>query len=319
MLSLLKKNNSREYVYIICILISLSSIGSSQDKSWLFSFKKNPVNSNNMWIEKNNFGRDVSDLNFDTYFEIKQSNFTYIFNIFSNVNQQKVENIYLHESFIKYKFSDKTFFRIGQYYRDFSQYLNDELSSGSMLISNNAEPMPKIGLVSSAKIKKNPNITFNFGVSHGEFEKNDYYDKKPLLHEKFIYLNVKKDNYKFGVGLVHEAIWGGSTFFGGDEPSEFKDFLKIIISADGPLIEGQSHANALGNHLGLWDFYYQKNYKNQILKLYYQHFFEDTSGLRFHNRFDGLWGLELNNYIPDTTILLEYLDTSNQNIDPPYV
>ena len=44
----------------------------------------------------------------------------------------------------------------------------------------------------------------------------------------------------------------------GNQPSAFKDFLKIIISADGH-DEGGSHVNALGNHLGIWDFYYQIN------------------------------------------------------------
>ena len=95
--------------------------------------------------------------------------------------------------------------------------------------------------------------------------------------------------------------------------------MKVFISADGPLKEGESHANALGNHLGIWDFYYQKNINDYIIKLYYQHFFEDTSGLRFANKWDGLWGIELINYIPNTNILFEYIDTTNQYINPPYV
>ena len=41
--------------------------------------------------------------------------------------------------------------------------------------------------------------------------------------------------------------------------SSFNDYLKIFISADGPLLDGDAHANALGNHLGIWDFYFQKN------------------------------------------------------------
>ena len=32
-----------------------------------------------------------------------------------------------------------------------------------------------------------------------------------------------------------------------------------------------------------------------------------------------MWGLELINYIPKTNILFEYLDTTNQFINPPYV
>ena len=104
----------------------------------------------------------------------------------------------------------------------------------------------------------------------------------------------------------------------GDQPSKFKDFLKILISADGP-DEGGPHANALGNHLGITEFLFQKNNDNKILNFYYQHFFEDTSGLRFRNEIDGLWGLELENYIPETIFLFEYLHTTHQDMDPPYV
>ena len=31
------------------------------------------------------------------------------------------------------------------------------------------------------------------------------------------------------------------------------------------------------------------------LTFYYQHIFEDTSGIRFANKYDGLWGLEIIN------------------------
>jgi len=104
----------------------------------------------------------------------------------------------------------------------------------------------------------------------------------------------------------------------GDQPNKFKDFLKILIAADGP-DEGGPHANALGNHLGVTEFLFQKNNDNKILNFYYQHFFEDTSGLRFRNEIDGLWGLELKNYIPETIFLFEYLHTTHQYLDPPYV
>ena len=56
-----------------------------------------------------------------------------------------------------------------------------------------------------------------------------------------------------------------------------------------------------------------------MLKLYYQHFFEDTSGFRFNNKIDGLWGVELKNYIPNTTMLIEYIDTTNQDVEPPHI
>ena len=144
-----------------------------------------------------------------------------------------------------------------------------------MLISNNAEPMPKIGLVTSQKIKKLEKIDFDFGIAHGFFDKNDFYNKAPLLHEKFLYMNIRKNNYQISIGFIHEAMWGGSTIIDGDQPNTFRDFLKLLTAEDGP-DEGGPHPNALGNHLGMTELFFQKNNNNQILKLYYQHFFEDT-------------------------------------------
>ena len=102
-------------------------------------------------------------------------------------------------------------------------------------------------------------INFNFGISHGLFSTSQAYETAPMLHEKFIYLNYVKNKNELSVGLVHEAIWGGSTKEYGKFPNSFKDFFKIFISSDGPFVEGSDHANALGNHLGIWDFYYKKN------------------------------------------------------------
>ena len=296
----------------VTILVLISGILSAQENKSKFKIQYNPDIIDSWWLEKNNFGIQPTKFDFGSTWKLKKDDFTYSINILFQEDQN-----YIGESFIKYNFSKKTFLRIGRYYRDFSSYFNDELSSGHMLISHNAQPMSKVGLVSSYKTKKFKKIDFDFGVAHGIFDTNDSYNKAPLLHEKFLYMNIRKDNYQFSIGFVHEAMWGGSTT-AGDQPNTFKDFLKVLTAEDGP-DEGGAHANAIGNHLGMTELFFQKNNNNQILKLYYQHFFEDTSGLRFRNEIDGLWGIELKNYIPETTILFEYLDTTHQDMNPPYV
>ena len=74
----------------------------------------------------------------------------------------------------------------------------------------------------------------------------------------------------------------------------------------------------MGSHQGIWDFSYTIIDAEKKSKIYYQHYFEDTSSLRFANKIDGLWGIEFSNYLPNTNLLVEYLDTSNCCIDPPY-
>ena len=162
-------------------------------------------------------------------------------------------------------------------------------------------------------------MKFSYGIAHSILEKNDIYNESPFIHEKFLYLIKNENDYQYGFGFVHEAMWAGSTYLYGKFPSSFSDFWKVFLSADGQKVEGQPHANALGNHLGIWDFYYVKKNKSNIFKFYYQHFFEDTSGLRFQNRFDGLWGFEYKDLSSKLNYVLEYIDTSNQDRNPPYV
>jgi hypothetical protein len=308
MLSSSKKIDFQYYFFNTLALLFFINITPAQEKKIILNIKATPVNSNYWMLENNNFGIKPSPLNLQARWQLKTSNSSYLIDI---LLQKEVKKYYINESFVKYNFSDHTFLRLGKYYRDFSNYLNNDLSSGSMLISHNAQSMPKIGFVTSKKM--NEKITFNFGIAHGLFEKNDTYTKAPFLHEKFIYIDIKKNDYEFGIGLVHEAIWAGEIASLGKQPNKVKDFFKVFISADGPRLEGEPHANALGNHLGIWDFYYKKQNEEKLLKLYYQHFFEDTSGLRFTNRIDGLWGVELENYIPKTNLLIEYLTTEDQD------
>ena len=304
------------YQLLIPIVLVINTPLLAQEQEFTFGIQTNPTDSDYWWLEKNNFGIKPDNFHFQSTWTLKTLKTTYVINI---LGQDDKEKIYFNESFIKHNFSDKTFLRLGRYYKDFSSYMNDELSSGHMLISHNAEPMPKVGLVTSQKINKFDRFTFDFGIAHGVFDKNDFYTKAPLLHEKFLYMNFKKNNYQIGFGLVHEVMWAGSTAKLGDQPNTFKDFIKVFFSEDGEKMSGDAHANALGNHLGIWDLFFQKKNNNQTLKLYYQHIFEDTSGLRLRNEIDGLWGAELKNYIPNTTILFEYLDTTHCCIDPPYV
>lgn len=309
------KNSSlqKTIIFSILSLIVLNTFLFSQEKKINLTIKDIPTDwKEYWWLRNNNYG--ISNLQSQLKWQFDQNNTNYKLSIAADDNGK----IYIGDSSIKHNFSEKTFIRIGRYYRDYSTYLNDDLSSGHMLISHNAEPIPKIGFKTSIKSKRFDKTTFDLGMSHGLLNKENFYTESPFLHEKFIYANIKKDDHTFGLGLVHAAIWGGAN------PEKkfsnsFETFLKVMISADG-FDEGIiSHQNAEGNHVAIWDFYYQKIKDEKSLKLYYQHIFEDTSGLRFHNKFDGLWGFELTNYLPETNLLIEYVTTSNQFLKPPYI
>jgi hypothetical protein len=249
MLSLFKYNSISKYHFLL-LIISLTKL-SAQEVNSQYSLVLTPYINNQWWSKYNNYGQEPSKIYLNYMNNYKKKKNELSMNIFASRDK-----VYVGESFLQSKLFDNTYLKAGKYYKDFSSYLNENLSSGSLLISNNAEPMPKIGLLSSYQFKQSQNFDFNFGISHGLFAKSTIYKTAPMLHEKFIYLNYFKDQNEFSIGFVHEVMWGGSTEEYGNFPHSFKDFLKIFISADGPFFEGQSHANALGNHLGISDFYW---------------------------------------------------------------
>jgi len=324
MLNILKKNNHIKIFLIVLVLLFQTSFLISQERALSFELKKSPFKDNYWFLDTNNKGLKNADVSLNIKFNYLNKKNSYQIEIVSLDSKNK--KIYIGESYFKKKLSDDKFLQIGKYYRNYSNYLNDSLSSGHMIISHNAQPIPKIGFFVSKDIKKLSKVNFDFGISHGHFSRDKevlekygewQYRKSPLLHEKFIYVNIVKKNYELSLGLVHNVMWAGATP-GRNFPITIRNYSKVFFSGDG-YDEGGSHQNALGNHIGIWDFSIIKKNNNQIMKIYYQHIFEDTSGLRFANLHDGLWGAELVNYLPNTNFLIEYLVTSNQLRDPPYV
>jgi len=300
----------------LSIIILFFTILFSSDNNYQLSLNQFSSRSSLWWQENNNSGNNLSGGSLDIQFEKRIKGFSIFLDssVLFDTN-----NIFVNDFFINYAFKNNLNIKAGRFKREFSKYLNDRLSSGSILMSGNAQPIPRVSLTLSKPIKRNKNIIFDMGISHGIFDKNEFYSDPPYLHEKFIYMIFTNQEDQFGVGLVHEAMWGGTTTQGkhtGKQPDNFSDFLKVLISADGPLREGEPHANALGNHLGIWDFYYIKKLKESELKFYYQHFFEDTSSFRFANKNDGLWGIEISD--KKQKFLIEYINTTNACSDPPY-
>ena len=275
------------------------NINQKKNDSWFSKFNNNGVN-----IASTNFGINYNEvINSKVKYQIK-------LNIISG-------SIFLNESFINYNYKKNHNLKIGRYYRDFSLYLDDNLSSGSLLISQNSRPMPKIGLYGKIYFKRNNNYFFDYGISHSVLSENEFYNEAPFIHEKFLYLNRAFNDILLSVGLVHEAIWAGSTYKDGKQPSTFEDFFRVFRASHGSDNALQTdQINALGNHLGIWDFLIKYNTTSAIINLYYQHIFEDNSGFEFSNSYDGLWGISIENN--SSKILLEYLDTSNQSKDSKY-
>ena len=189
-----------------------------------------------------------------------------------------------------------------------------------MVESPNAEPIPKI-LFGNADYRTinffNKSFQYLVNIGHGWIKSAEYIEN-PYLHEKSIY--VKKEifeNSSLKIGLNHMAIWGGETKNHGKQPSRISDFFRIIFALPGARNSiKEEQKNSLGNHLGAWRIVYEKEYSDKIIKLYYEHPFEDESGARWIlNEFDGLYGVHIkrNKSIYISQFTYEYINTMDQS------
>ena len=164
-MEILCRTSSNELVYEILpnIFLFFSILFPKEDKK----ISVNIYNYDNpdWWSNYNNSGLNFTKSNISLSYKNIFDDYELLINTHASD-----EKIIFSESYIS--FSMKKVFKIkfGRYYRDFSTYLNDELSSGSMLIGKNALPIPKIGLLGEYYIKKKINLNFHM-VFHIQFLK----------------------------------------------------------------------------------------------------------------------------------------------------
>jgi hypothetical protein len=217
--------------------------------------------------------------------------------------------------------------------------LNKRLSSGDLVLSPNARPIPEINL----SIPQFTPVPFTNGYLQvkGDFAVGKSFDADYLeqfsstatreityvtdilWHHKsaFIRLGGVPNRFPLSLtlGLEHWAQWGGKSTDPeiGRQPQSLKDFLRIIFGKEGG--EGATASdmvNVLGNHFGSYYFALGYNIREWgRLQAYHQHYFEDMSGVEFANGFDGLWGIELETSrgIWLKKIVVEHLITKNQS------
>lgn len=222
------------------------------------------------------------------------------------------------------------------------------LSSGDLIWSGNARPIPQI----RAGFWDFVNIPFTNGwvqikgdIAYGIFTDDNYlksrfnYDgysqsayslsfvtTNTLYHQKRVYFRSHKDR-PFVVTIGAEI----GTQFAGDyrsytngrimneilSPVRFKDFLRVIIptSGDGDTNLGDQ-LYKYGNHVGMWSLMAEYHFKDKSkIKAYFEWPFEDASGMGKLNGWDGLWGIEYNTGKKNllSGAVLEYLDFTNQS------
>lgn len=176
---------------------------------------------------------------------------------------------------------------------------DEELSSGSLLLSNNAHPVPRIsigidrwtafpGLYGYVEIKG--------GLTHGWLTDNNPSVKKTLLHHKYIGGRIGgKLPVNISYEFHHAAQWGGVSTLLGDLGNDFRSFKHVFFAQSGGSSENEK-LNAQGNHLLSQTLSVTVKGEGWIVDAYWQDLQEDGRP-RFigtgQNKKDGLWGISV--------------------------
>ncbi len=228
-----------------------------------------------------------------------------------------------------------------------SAFKNPLLSSGGLIFGTNARPVPQVRfeLPEYVTIPGTGDWLHIKGfLGYGMYTDNNWqrdfiapgqrYTLDALHHVKAGYLkigNEKKNPFYFEGALEMATQFGGHAYnvtWGREEiktqdfkmGTSLKDFFEALIpmggdATDGETSDGESYANASGNHIGSWHFSFTYDPEDWKIRAYYEHMFDDHS-MMFHEYGweDGLVGLEVT--LPKNpfvhTFLYEYMGSKDQ-------
>ena len=249
---------------------------------------------------------------------------------------------YLQQCYANLSYQKAFFFEIGS--REEKPVVRDELlSSGSFVKGNNAKPIPQIHFGTNdfwtvPFTKDWLQVNFDFG--YGKFLDSGYREDRfnearevnfmcatgAYYHQKHLYFRTNPTKTLFiTAGIQHVAQFGGTSYNKGEDmtkkkPADLKAMWNVVLPlGDSNYFENDALEDWIyGNHIGLMTVQLGWNINQQHqVQVYYDDIFEDGSGMRKSNGWDGLWGLQYNNkasgreYIRG--IVAEYFQTTNQS------
>lgn len=245
-------------------------------------------------------------------------------------------NVYVHQLYAELGYKS-LLLSIGSKER-YNSIIDKRLSSGDMVLSPNARPIPEINF-SIPHFTTVPytggwlQVKGDFAVGRS-FDKDylkDYtsaaatainYVNDVLWHHKSGYLRIGDTENSFPLfgilGLAHWAQWGGTTNTTGQrQPQSLKDFARVVVGKEGgENATSSDQINVLGNHYG--SYYFALGYdipEAGKIEAYHQHYFDDKSGMEFANGMDGLWGIGFESRQTPwlKKVVIEHLNTRNQS------
>lgn len=250
--------------------------------------------------------------------------------------------VYLQQCYAN--LSWKSFFlEVGS--REQEQVVRDNLlSTGSFVKGTNAKPIPQVhvgtnGFWTVPYTKDWLQINFDFG--YGKFMDSKYHEDRfyqegsnnsryctgTYYHQKHLYFRSNPNKRVFVVaGLEHAVQFAGTRYKeeNGEltvkqKSANLKAFWNVIFpGGDNNYFENDTQEDWVwGNHIGLMTVQIGWNInKDHLIQAYLDNPFEDGSGMRKGNGWDGLWGLQYTNKATGRQYVrgavFEYFQTTNQ-------
>lgn len=227
---------------------------------------------------------------------------------------------------------------VGQKQR-YEGFENARLSTGNLLYSTNAMPIPQARLSLPDYVDvpwTNRWMGVKADIAFGAFTDQRWqksWAAPGSKRSRKVLFHTKSANLRFGredrFPLTGELRFAMGCQFGGQSIKDgkvtqmghgLKDWWRALIpmggDSDVPLGE---QTNVYGNHNGAWNLAltWRDRRRGWSVKAYYDHYFEDHSMMMFNNYtwYDGLWGIEgqlpRNPFV--SHVVYEYLYTKNQS------
>ena len=251
--------------------------------------------------------------------------------------------VYLQQCYLR--LANKILFAEAGNHEERQVVRDDSLSVGSFVKGTNAKPIPQVRVGTNGFLTvpySKEWVQVNFEIGYGRFLDGDYrrdvmmnsngvnmsYISGAYYHQKHLYIRSNPNKRFFAmIGIEHAVQFGGThrDFSDGtmkviEKPANMKAFLNVILPlGDDKYFEHEALEDwVFGNHVGVMTYQVGCNITPcHRVQAYLDNPFEDGSGVRKGNGYDGLWGLQYSNMSPGRQIVraavFEYFQSTNQS------
>ena len=189
----------------------------------------------------------------------------------------------------------------------------------NFLLAGNARAIPGLLLEAPKPQTIFKNFALDWGIGHYSLNDDRFVEDARLHFKRLAAVINLSPRTTLRAGIQHYAQWAGTSPERGEQPDGFSDFIDVFLARRASdSAEDTDQANALGNHLGIYELELSHRATYGTFFFYHHHPFEDGSGTRLKNLPDGLWGFHFSPNTDEYTsffkgIVLEYFQTTDQS------